>query len=209
MGAELLAPLGFVYRSHAWHLDRDHEQLSFCPEDSKFGIAFAVKYLTLALFHKAVAVPPTFRFSPLKNNSSICPVRISPAILGSLIDRDFDLRIWDCPPAGRSPRHTHLPVYFGGPDHRVLADHRATRAENEDALLTFLKDDGIRDLSEAHALETLRDAFGAVAEHGKAWADHLPVETAYRLMSRYPVDGTSYIHDSWLPAYAKASGRPS
>lgn len=196
---------GFIYRSQAWHYATDQVQLSFCPENTKFGIGFAVKYLTLALFHKSVLVPATFIFEPFKNNSWICAVRISPRVLDPLVSSGFDVRIWDCPPAGSSPLKSHLPVYFGGPDHRVIGDATASSRENQAALLTFLKDDGVTDLSEEHAKELLHEAFTAVAEHGIAWAEHVTIETAYELMRRHPADGTNYVFDAWLPAYARAT----
>lgn len=207
LGEELLTPSGYLYKARAWHLSTADQQLSFCPEDSKFGIHFAVKYLTVALFHRAAEVPSVFHFAPLKNNSRICPVCISPATLKPFVTQQFDLRVWDCPPAGRSPLKVHQPLYFGGLDHWILPADRATAEDNRAALLTFLRQDGVTDLSEEHALATLRAAFESVAAYARTWAEHLTIPEAYRLMLRHAVDGTSFLHDAWLPAYARAVQR--
>jgi len=41
-GGRTLAPPGFVNRDRAWHHTTPVRELYFCPEDTKFGVGFAV-----------------------------------------------------------------------------------------------------------------------------------------------------------------------
>ena len=200
-GEKILAPLGFIYHAHAWHKSTDDIQLSFCPEDTRFGIGFAVKYLTLALWHKTVEVPASFSFKPLKNNTCICPVRISPALLCDFVENNFDTGLWDCSATTTSQDRlkTHPPVYFGGPDLWILADQTASPGENQNALLYALESDGITDLSESKAFGIVSLALSHVARYGIAWAEHMSVQETCRLMNLHAIAGTDHIFNPGFP----------
>ena len=205
-GEAVLAPLGFIHRSKAWHHRTPDHQVSLCAEDTKFGIAFGVKYLTLALWHLKVEAPPGVEFRPLKNNSWLCPVRVSPALLPRLVEGGFDPGVWDCPVPSMVRGRTHLPVYYGGPRRWILADTSADPAENARALLHHLADDGITDLSEEAGRRAIVGAVQAAGHHGLAWADYLTVERTAALLARHarPLSGSPL--EGWLPAYARTAG---
>ena len=205
-GEVVLAPLGFVYRSKAWHHRTQDRQVSLCAEDTKFGIGFGVKYLTLALWHLKVEPPPGVEFRPLKSNSWLCPVRVSPALLPGLVDSGFDPGVWDCPVPWMVRGRTHLPVYYGGPHRWILGDTSADPVENTRALLHHLADDGITDLSEEAAWSAIVAAVQAAGHHGLAWADYLTVERTAALLARHarPLSGSPL--EGWLPAYARMAG---
>jgi hypothetical protein len=205
-GERALAPLGFVYRAKAWHHRTDDRQVSLCPEDTKFGVGFGVKYLTLALWHFQVEPPPSIKVRSFKSNSWLCPVRVSPTLLPGLVDSGFDPRVWDCPAPWMVRGKTHLPVYYGGPDRRILADPNADPGENARALLHHLREDGITDLSEEAARSSIAAAAHAAGCHGLAWAEHLTVEKTATLLARHakPLSGSPM--EGWLPAYARAAG---
>ena len=206
-GERTLAPLGFRYRAHAWHRATADTQLSFCPADTKFGVGFAMKYMTLALWHTSVEPPPSFAFQPFKNNSGFCPVRISPIVLAAFIKANFDNRLWDCPPSGQSPRMTQEPVYFGGPDFRILADPAASREQNQAALLHVLEPDGIDDLSEESTTEIVSRAFDCVAGHALPWAQYASIREVHRLISAHRDQRSPHLLEAWVDSYAMAARR--
>ena len=204
-GKRTLAPLGFRYRAHAWHRATADTQLSFCPADTKFGVGFATKYMTLALWHTSVQPPPFFAFQPFKNNSGFCPVRISPSVLAAFVQANFDNRLWDCPPPGQSPRMTQEPVYFGGPDFRTLADPAASREQNQTALLHVLEADRIDDLSEESTMEIVSRAFDLVAEHALPWAQYASIREVHRLISAHRDQRSPHLLEAWVDSYGTAA----
>ena len=204
-GQRTLAPLGFRYRAHAWHLATADAQLSFCPADTKFGVGFALKHLTLALWHTSVDPPPFFTFRPFTNNSGFCPVRISPVVLAAFVESNFDSRLWDCPPIGQSSPMTQEPVYFGGPDFRILADPSASSEQNQAALLHVLKAEGVDDLSEESTMVIVRRGFDRVATHALRWAEHASVREVHRLISAHRERGSPHLIEGWADSYETAA----
>ena len=205
LGRRLLAPQGFVYKDRAWHLTAADHQLSFCPHCTKFGDAFSVRELTLAIVHFDVDPPFGWQQRRLRNDCGAWPVRISPLLLGPHVESGFDDRVWDCPEPldFETLLRTSLPVYFGGEEVRILADPSATAEANRQQLLHTLEPYEIDDLSEAAMLERLASAFEETSRYGARWASQMTIEKVAPLMLRTAESSTAFARD-YAPQYAKA-----
>jgi hypothetical protein len=134
-----------------------------------------------------------------------CPVRISPTALAAFVGSDFDDRHWDCPPVGQCAPMTQEPVYFGGPDFRILADPSASNEQNRAALLHVLEPKGVDDLSEESTAPIVTRAFDRVAAYALAWAEHASAREVRRLLTAHRDRGSPHLSEEWVDSYTAAA----
>jgi len=203
-GDRSLRPNGWRYRNQSWHLTADGKYVALIPADTKYGIGFQIKYLTVTLVHSTVTCPDGEKPKAFQKNDQFCPVQISPARLMPYVRSGYRDWIWHhvLPHRNRwTRRAAYEPLYYGGKDKQVLADNKTPHWLNRWELRTSIRSAGATLLSEEDVEETIAHIVEQVAEYAVPWAEHMTPQEVNRQLRQY---GDSWHAPRWLEAYEVA-----
>ena len=203
-GDAYLSASGWTYRKRIWQIEREGYLLSLIPADTKYGIHFQIKYLTLTLVHTAVTHPSGENLKPFDDNDQRCPVQISPMRLTRYGASGFSDWVWHqvLPHRNRwTVKAAYEAVYYGGPDKWILENKSASSIHNKLSLRSSVKAFGACVLTEKEVEQRVDKIAKQCAQYGFVWANHMTPGEVIRQLARY---GDPWHAPEWLRAYEEA-----
>src|SRR5437667_1353129 len=119
IGQEVLLSKAFEYRQKNWHYIVGQRQISLLSGNTRFGIGFAIKYLTIALVDLDLPLANGTIPKRYRGYDGTCVIQISPMVIQTWAKSGFKDSAWHYTPTwvnGQIQLACYHPVYYGGPN---------------------------------------------------------------------------------------------